>query len=118
MHVEVVVHLVDEADLFSGELAARAGQCAQMSTQVVDARLVESTECTAARHIWQRRDQSPSLADQVGRVRRGFGQHRLAQRRITGEGIDVTGLDAVEAQTEQQVLADQRGGFQTEFHAR
>ena len=70
----------------------------------------------AARHIWQRGEQPLSLADQAGRVGRGLGQHRLAQRGIAGEGVDVTGFDPVEAQTEQQVLADQRGGFLTGLH--
>ena len=97
VHVEVVVYLVDEADVFSGELAPGAVQRTQMSADVVRAVLVESV---AARHIWQRCDQPLGLADQIGRVRRGLGQHRLAQRRIAGEGIDVTRLDPVEAQTE------------------
>src|ERR1700759_1993008 len=107
MDVEVVVYLVDEADVFSGELAPGAGQRTQMSADIVRAGLVEAV---AARHIWQRCEQPLGLADQIGRVRRGLGQNRSAQRRIAGECIDVTRLDPVEAQTKREVLADQRGG--------
>ena len=110
-HVEVVVHLVDETDRFSGELAPRTFQRAQMSTYIVGALLIKSV---AVRHIWKRRDQPPGLANQIGRVGRGLGQHRLAQLWIAGEGVDVTRLDPVESQTEQQILADQCG----RFHAR
>ncbi len=105
VHVEVGVHLVDEADVFAGELAGRALQRAQVSAHIVGALLVESV---APRHIRQRGYQPPGLADQIGRVGRGLGGHRLAQRRIAGEGVDVARFDPVEAQTEQQVLADQR----------
>ena len=107
-HVEVVVHLVDETDLLSGEFASPAFQRAQMRTHVVGALPIKPI---AIRHIWQRIDQPAGLAHQVGRVGRGLGRHGVAQRRIAGEGVDVTRFDTVESQTEQQVLADQRGRF-------
>jgi hypothetical protein len=64
---------------------------------VVGALLVKSV---AVRHIWNRCDQASGLTDQIGRIGCGFSRHRLAQRRIAGEGVDVTRLDAVETQTE------------------
>ncbi len=96
-HVEVVVHLVDETDVFAGELTAGAFQRAQVCAHIVGALLVKSV---AVLHIWKRRDQPSGLADQIGRVGCGFSQHGLAQRRVAGEGVDVTRLDAVETQTE------------------
>ncbi len=96
-YVEVVVHLVDETDVFAGELTAGAFQRAQVSAHVVGALSVKSV---AMFDIWKRRDQPSSLADQIGRVGCGLSRHRVAQRRVAGERVDVTRLDAVEPQTE------------------
>ena len=96
-HVEVVVHLVHETDVFTGELTAGAFQRTQVCAHVVGTLLVKSV---AVRHIWKRRDQASGLTDQISRVGCGLSRHRLAQRRIAGEGVDVTRLDAVETQTE------------------
>ena len=57
--VEVVVYLVDEADLLSGELASRAHQSSQVGPQIVGARLVKPL---VARNFWQRCEQTLGLA--------------------------------------------------------
>jgi hypothetical protein len=46
---------------------------------------------------------------QVGGVGRRLVLHLLTQRGVAGEGVDVTFLDPVEAQTEQQIFADHGG---------
>ena len=96
-HVEVVVHLVDETNVFAGELTAGAFQRTQVGSHVVGTLLVKSV---AVRHVWKRRDQPAGLTDQIGRVGCGLSRHRLAQCRVAGEGVDVTRLDPVETQTE------------------
>ena len=101
VHVEVGGHLVDEADLFPGELAACAVQCAQMGGDVGGA--------VGIQVVGYLGEQPLRLSGQVRRVGRGFVRARLTQRRVAGEGVDVAFLDPVEAQTEQQILADQSG---------
>jgi hypothetical protein len=49
------------------------------------------------------------LQRQVGGIGRGLVAYLLAQPRVTGERVDVAFLDPVEAQTEQQIFADQGG---------
>ncbi|BBZ12525.1 hypothetical protein MBRA_27200 [Mycobacterium branderi] len=108
--VEVVAHLLDEADVLAVELARTARQRPQVDAQILGAGFVKSV---AARHVRQRGDQTFGLADQCRRVRRRFVGDKPPQRRIAGVGVDISGLDPVEAQTQQQVLADQAGGLHT-----
>ena len=55
-------------------------------------------------------DQPLGLAGQVGGVGRRLGRDDGPQRGIAGEGVDVALLDAVEPQTEEQILANDGGG--------
>lgn len=93
------MHLVDESDVFAGELAPGTRQRLQMS---VDERLARSVEVTGG----QLRAQRGGLAGEVGRVGRGFILDTLPQRGITGEGIDVPAFNTVKSQPEQQVFGD------------
>ena len=98
--VEVLPHLLDESDVFAGELAAGACERLQVCRQVVGPGGVQTT----AGHL---REQSPGLARQIGRIGSGFVGDLPAQPRVAGERIDVTLLDPVEAQSEKQIFVDQ-----------
>lgn len=103
--VEVLAHLVDETDLLPGEPAARTRQRPQMHPQVVGARRLKTTR--------QFGEQLLGLLGQHRRVGHRLVLDQPAQRRVTGEGVDITRLDPVEAQTEQQVFTDQGSGLHT-----
>jgi hypothetical protein len=66
----------------------------------------DGIEAVGARHL---RGQVLGLARQFDRIGRGLVLHLMTQRGVTGEGVDVAFLDPVEAQTEQQIFADQGG---------
>ncbi len=107
-HVEVGFHLVDEADLLAGELAARARQRAQVRADERGAVVVRARRAVG--------EQSLRLPGQVGGVRTGLGGHRPPERGIAGERVDIALLDPVEAQSEQQVVADQGRRISTGVH--
>ena len=106
--VEVAVHLLDESDRLTGELAGRAHQCAQMRGDEVGPRFGEATR---AGHLAHRTEQPPGLVGQIRRVGGGFVGYLAAQLRVAGVGVDVTGLDAVEPQAQQEVFTDQPVGL-------
>ena len=91
-HVEIRAHLVDETDRLTGELAAGAGQRAQMRGDEVGAGGIEGRRNLAEQFIGTPR--------QVRRTRLWLVVDRAAQARVTGERVDVAGLDPVEAQTQ------------------
>ena len=64
-----------------------------------------------ARHIRQRRQQPVGLCRQPSRVRGSLVAYDPTELRIAEERINIARLDSVEAQTQQQVLADQRVGL-------
>ena len=102
MHVEIGLHLVDEADVLARELEVRTGQRAQMRRDVVGAGRIEVIRDFGGQPL--------GCQCQVG----GIGErvrvlHLLTQGRVAGEGVDVIFLDPIEAQTEQQIFADQGG---------
>ena len=63
--VEIVAHLVDEPDLFAGELAAGAGQRAQVRIDIGGTGVVEATR---AGHLRQRIPQPRGLPGEFGGV--------------------------------------------------
>jgi hypothetical protein len=103
--VEVLPDLVDESDVLPRELAARTGQGLQVGGQVVGPLDVQAVG------VRDRLQQPLRGPGELRRVGGRLGRHRLAQRRIAGERVDVALFDAVEPQTEQQVLANQGGGL-------
>jgi len=98
--VEVVVHLLHEADVLTGELAPGTRQRPQVRRDVVRPLGVEAVGPR------QFGDQPLRLAGEVGGIRRWLRPDDGTQRGIAGERVDVTLLDAVEPQTEEQVLAN------------
>ena len=68
-----------------------------MRTDEVGALVGEATRAGGAGQFGQ---QPLGLPGQFGRLGRGLVGHGSAQRGITGEGVDVAFLDAVEPQTE------------------
>ncbi len=68
-------------------------------------------EARVAGHRGQFGQQAVGLAGQLGGLGRRLVGHGAAQRRIAGEGVDVALLDAVEAQAEHEVVADEGAGL-------
>ena len=79
-----------------------------MGGEIVGPGLVEAV---VPRHLWQLGQQPLGLPGQVGGVGCRLGRHQAAQRGVSGKGVDVAFLDPVEAQTEQQVFADEDVGL-------
>ncbi|SKV40651.1 Uncharacterised protein [Mycobacteroides abscessus subsp. massiliense] len=99
-HVEVVMHFVDKSDVLARELAAGTGQRLQVR---IDEGLARGIEVTCG----QLGTQGHGLAGQVCRIGGGLVLDTLPQRRITGEGVDVSTLNTVKSQPEQQVFVDE-----------
>lgn len=97
LDVEVVAHLVDEADLLAGELARGDLQGPQVCADEVGALVGEAC---FARNLRQFGQQPVGLPHQVSRLRRGLVGDCAAQFGIAGERVDVAFLDTVEPQTE------------------
>ena len=104
LDVEVVTHLVDESDVLPGELARRAFQRPQMRSDELDTVSRETAGQFGA--------QFAGTPCELHRVRgRGVLDLRT-QRRITGERVDESFFEAIEGQSEAQVLGDERRGHQ------
>ena len=104
VHVEIGLHLVDEADVLARELAAGAREGAQVGADEVGAgRSSPSTGGSSAsrRSAWR----ASSAGSGAGSL-----STCATQCGIAGEGVDVAFLDPVEPQTEHQIFTDQGGG--------
>ncbi len=99
--IEIVPHLGDERDVVTGELAPRTLQRPQMCGQEFGARFTESG-------LRQLLAQHRRPIGQFAWLRGGCRFHGPAQCRITGVGVDESGFQTVECQSQTQIFGDER----------